>query len=87
MQKPSDCKPAMVQIALKTLSFKTNINCGGCVKSVTPFLNESAGEGHWRVDTAVPDKILTVEGEQLDAAQILASLEDAGFEAEEITLI
>ena len=25
---------------METLKFKTNINCGGCVKSVTPHLNQ-----------------------------------------------
>jgi hypothetical protein len=25
---------------MKTLKFKTNINCGGCLAKVTPFLNE-----------------------------------------------
>jgi hypothetical protein len=32
---------------MKTLQFKTNINCGGCIKAVTPTLNEQAGAGNW----------------------------------------
>jgi copper chaperone len=28
---------------MKTLQFKTNINCGGCIKAVTPTLNQQAG--------------------------------------------
>ena len=27
---------------MKTVKYKTNINCGSCLKSVTPFLNELA---------------------------------------------
>lgn len=37
------------------LKFKTNINCGGCIEKVTPFLNEVAGEGHWTL--TLPPKI------------------------------
>ena len=25
---------------METLQFKTNINCGGCVAKITPFLNQ-----------------------------------------------
>ena len=54
---------------MKTLQFKTNINCGGCLKAVTPTLNQQAGTGNWQVDTASPDKILTVTSDQLSAEQ------------------
>lgn len=64
---------------MQTLKFKTNINCGGCIKSVTPALNQEAGAGNWQVDTANPDKILTVSGEQLTAAQVVRAVEGAGF--------
>lgn len=33
------------------LKFKTNINCGSCIKSVKPFLDEAVGENNWSVDT------------------------------------
>ena len=28
---------------MKTIKFKTNINCGGCISKVTPFLNKQEG--------------------------------------------
>ena len=65
---------------MKTLQFKTNINCGGCIKAVTPTLNQQAGTGNWQVDTASPDKILTVTSDQLTAAQVVQAVENAGFE-------
>lgn len=65
---------------MKTLQFKTNINCSGCIKAVTPALNQEAGEGNWQVDTANPDKILTVTSDKLTAEQIVAVIENAGFE-------
>ena len=65
---------------MKTLQFKTNINCGGCIKAVTPTLNQEAGAGNWQVDTASPDKILTVSSDQLTAAQVMQAVEEAGFQ-------
>jgi copper chaperone len=65
---------------MKTLQFKTNINCGGCIKAVTPTLNEQAGAGNWQVDTATPDKILTVTSDKLTPAQVVQVVEQAGFQ-------
>ena len=62
-----------------TLQFKTNINCGGCIKAVTPILNHEAGAGNWQVDTANPDKILTVSSELLTSEQVVEAVEKAGF--------
>jgi copper chaperone CopZ len=66
---------------MKTLRFKTNINCGGCVKAVTPILNATATIESWQVDTMNPDKILTVTC-ALDEGQVVELLEQAGFQAE-----
>ncbi|MBL7793360.1 MAG: heavy-metal-associated domain-containing protein [Saprospiraceae bacterium] len=59
--------------------FKTNINCGNCVRSVTGFLNEVKGISHWEVDTQNPDKILTVEGD-LAMEAVIEAVEEAGFD-------
>ncbi|KAA9332375.1 heavy-metal-associated domain-containing protein [Hymenobacter busanensis] len=64
---------------MQTLRFKTNINCGGCIKAVTPALNNVAGLDNWQVDTASADKILTVTSDDLTAQEIIAAVEDAGF--------
>jgi len=64
---------------MKTLRFKTNINCGGCVKAVTPTLNREAGAGNWQVDTANPNKILTLSSDQLTPEQVIQAVEKAGF--------
>ncbi len=69
---------------MKKHQFKTNINCSGCVSKVTPHLNESAEIRDWKVDTANPNKILTVETESLESEQVKAIVEKAGFKAEEI---
>jgi copper chaperone len=66
---------------METLQFKTNINCGGCVAKVTPFLNQLENVDTWKVDTANPEKILTVTGEDLTCELIETAVQQAGFEA------
>ncbi|MFT5833158.1 MAG: copper chaperone [Cognaticolwellia sp.] len=63
-----------------TLKFKTTINCGNCVRTVTPFLNELEGIKSWNVDTENPNKILSVETDSLEAEIIVDTVEDLGFE-------
>ena len=65
---------------MSTLRFKTTINCGGCIKAVTPALNKEVGPANWQVDTANPDKILTVTSDQVSVDQVLKAVEQAGFE-------
>jgi len=66
---------------MKVLQFKTNINCGSCIRSVTGFLEEVPGLIKWEVNTENADKILTVEGNDLEARQIVEAVEEAGFDA------
>ncbi|MBH8557889.1 heavy-metal-associated domain-containing protein [Hymenobacter negativus] len=65
---------------MSTLRFKTTINCGGCIKAVTPALNQEVGANNWQVDTANADKILTVNSPTATAAQVVKAVQDAGFE-------
>lgn len=60
------------------VKFKTNINCGGCIKSVTPFLNELDNVDCWKVDTENPDKILEIELDDDDTAIILETVKKSG---------
>lgn len=66
----------------KTLKFKTNINCGGCVAKVTPFLNEAKGVYHWEVDTTNKDKILSVHSDGINEQEIIRKVQEAGFNIE-----
>lgn len=67
------------------LHFKTTINCGSCIKAVTPTLDKAEGIRSWSVDTDHPDKILTVETD-LDAEAVVRLVEDAGFDAAPVAL-
>lgn len=66
---------------MKTYKFKTNIECGGCVSGVTPFLNKLENT-KWEVDTDNPDKILTVETATTTEEEIIKAVKKAGFEIE-----
>lgn len=66
----------------KTLKFKTNINCGGCVAKVTPFLNDADGICHWEVDTTNKDKILSVHSEGITEEEVMKKVKEAGFKIE-----
>ena len=68
---------------MKTLKFKTNIKCGGCIETVTPHLDHVNGLESWSVDTQVPEKILTVSGKNDDLAEeVINTLKKAGYNAE-----
>jgi copper chaperone CopZ len=70
---------------MKTIELKTNIMCGSCVAKVTPILNEVIGENRWKVDTANPRKVLTVNTESLDEAAVIQAVEKAGYKAEKLS--
>jgi len=70
---------------METLKFKTNVNCGGCIATVTPHLNEIKGIGKWNVDTSNPMKVLTVETSGLDPEVIIETLKEAGYKADLMT--
>ena len=69
----------------KTLKFKTNINCGGCVAKVTPFLNTAGGIFNWNVDTENKDKILFVHSLGIIEEEVIQKVKEAGFKIELLT--
>ncbi len=70
---------------MKTLKFKTNIKCGGCIATVTPALTALKGVEKWDVDIINPDKVLTLQtNDDLLATQIIATLKQIGYNAQQI---
>ena len=69
---------------MKKMLFKTNINCNGCIKSVTPYLNELDMIESWQVDIENPNKILKVESENDDQHEVIEAVTKAGFKIEPI---
>lgn len=67
---------------MKTIRFKTSIHCGGCMKSVTPFLNNLDNVDSWKVDLDSPEKILEVTVDDDDVKAVIDAVNKAGFEIE-----
>ncbi len=67
---------------MEKLKFKTNINCGGCVAKVTPFLNAETSIDKWEIDVVSPEKILTIEMETIHPDIVLNVIKKAGFTIE-----
>ncbi len=69
---------------MTTLKFKTNIKCNGCIATVTPYLESETSIQKWNVDIRNPEKILTVEGEQINQNSVEEKVREAGFLIEAI---
>jgi copper chaperone len=67
---------------MNELKFKSNINCGSCVKAVTSTLNNSINLEKWSVDLQSENRVLTVQGPQLNEKAIVAELSEIGFDLE-----
>jgi copper chaperone len=65
---------------MKKMEFKTNIKCGNCIANVTPLLDETLGKGAWQVDTSLPEKKMTVEG-NIAPEEVIKAVEKAGYKA------
>lgn len=72
---------------METMKFKTNINCGGCVSKVTPFLDKQEGIEKWEVDTENPSKILTIESNGATEQDVKDTLGKIGFKAESLNKV
>jgi copper chaperone len=67
---------------MKKAVYKTNINCGMCLSTVTPFLNEAQSVTNWAVDLTSKDRLLTVKGDNVNSDEVIELVKKAGFKAE-----
>lgn len=67
---------------VKTYQFKTNINCDGCIASISPHLNKIEGITHWQVDTNNSNKVLTVKTNLVSKEEIIKTVTAAGYKIE-----
>lgn len=70
---------------MKTIKYKTNINCEGCISSVTPFLNKLDNVDIWKVDVENQDKILEVTLDDENESLVIDAVKKAGFNIEKIS--
>jgi copper chaperone CopZ len=64
---------------METKTFRTDLTCGSCVATVTPFLKSDPAIADWSVDTNDERKLLTVTGEVVDLDHVRATVKKAGF--------
>ena len=64
---------------METIKFKTNIKCSGCVEKVGPLLNELTGENNWEVDLESPDRILSVNNNDIEVEKIIEAIKKLGY--------
>lgn len=64
---------------METLRFKTSLKCGGCVKAITPGLENMNSIEKWSVDLESPDKVLAVEASEDISDQVIDSVKKAGY--------
>lgn len=70
---------------MEKMQFKTTIKCSGCVEKVTPFLDQAVGRDNWAVNTADPDKILTVSTtNSMNEDRVVKAVNEAGYKAEKL---
>lgn len=69
---------------MKKYQFKTNIQCDGCIQKVTPYLNANNEIRSWSVDIKNPNKILTIETDNLTGEMIKEIVKQAGYNAKEM---
>jgi len=67
---------------MKKVSYKSNINCSGCVAKVDPILNDLKTIKSWEVNTEHPDKLLTIESENEVTDEVKSALRKVGFKIE-----
>ena len=69
-------------LIMETLNFKiSGMSCGACVGHVTKALQSAPGVKFAVVDLA--SQSARVEGEKLDAQQLVAAVEEEGYSAQQ----
>jgi len=65
---------------MKTLRFKTNLKCGGCIKAITPGLESLNIIDSWNVDLENPDRVLEIKASDDVSEQVIESVKKAGYQ-------
>ena len=73
-----------IVIPAESFTFKTNINCSGCLAKVAPALDAEKAIQKWEVDLHSPDKTLSVTSRGISVQQLMNAVRDAGYNIEPI---
>lgn len=64
---------------MTTLRVKTDLRCGACVESIRPLFDAEPGVKSWIADVSTPDKLLTVEGNDISTKRVGELLQAKGY--------
>jgi hypothetical protein len=64
-----------------THRYRTNLRCESCVATIKPYLDRAPGVRRWSADVSGPDKILTLDGDDLSLDRVNSILGPAGYQA------
>lgn len=70
---------------MSSLLFKTSLKCGGCVKAITPAMDEIEGITSWSAELASMPCILTVESDTDVEQEVISAVEKAGYNIEKLS--
>ncbi|MFO0806829.1 MAG: heavy-metal-associated domain-containing protein [Gemmataceae bacterium] len=62
-----------------TRTYKTTLRCGGCVNTIAPLLDSASGIASWKADVESPDKLLTLDGDDVGRKRVESLLGQAGY--------
>ncbi len=68
---------------MKTMKFRTNAKCGGCVSAIGEKLNGIINKDQWDIDLSSPDRTLTVTAD-IAPEVITDAVKEVGFNAEQL---
>ena len=64
---------------MTTLRVKTDLRCGACVEMIRPLFDAEPGVSSWTADVSTPDKLLTVEGNDISTLRVGELLGTKGY--------
>jgi len=71
---------------MKTLRFKTNLKCAGCMYAIKPYMDQIEGIRSWDVNLKSSKKIVKVKTDAADYEEVRQAIEEgiseAGYTAE-----
>lgn len=65
---------------MEKLRFKTSLKCNGCIRAITPGLENIPEIKEWQVDLESADRVLEVDSENDVSSQVIESVKKAGYE-------
>jgi copper chaperone len=68
---------------MKTLHFKTDVNCSSCIATVSPELEFKEKIQEWSIDITNPENILTITTDYTEG-EITEIFEKVGHKAEPV---